>query len=88
MSSWQSAIVEVLPNQTWICLTMCSKVNLLTQGCDEGKCSIFHKAPGKESRVKKPQLPDRFQGGIFKGKVRRDTPGYVIILCTLVNESH
>ena len=31
-------------------LSACSKANLLTVGCDEGKCSIYCRVPCKESR--------------------------------------
>ena len=43
-------------------------------GYGEGNYSVYYKVPGKESRavlmLKTPELPDMFQGGIFKGKVR------------------
>ena len=50
-----------------------SEVNLLTQGCGEGKCSVYCRAPSKESRqpvLKRHQLPDGFQRKGFKDKVR------------------
>ena len=30
-------VLQVLPNQTWVRLPVCSKANLLTAGCGEGK---------------------------------------------------
>ena len=33
----------LLPHQTGICSPICSKVNLLTLGCSEGKLSIYCK---------------------------------------------
>ena len=62
----------MLPNQTWVHLPMCSKANLLTPGC-EGKCSVYCRALSKESRQlvpKRPELPEGFQGNVFKNKVR------------------
>ena len=41
----------MLPNQTWVHLLACSKANLLTSGCGEGKCSIYCTVPSKESRA-------------------------------------
>ena len=32
--------LTLLLNQTWVCSPTLSKSNLLTPGCDEGKCSI------------------------------------------------
>ena len=34
---------DVLPNQTWVCSPSCSKANLLTPSCAEGKCSVYCK---------------------------------------------
>ena len=42
-------------------------------GCGEGNCNVYCKAPDKELGqliLRKPELPDGFQGNIFKGKVR------------------
>ena len=47
---------------------MLSKVSVLTPACGEGKCSVYCRAPSKESRwlgFKKPKLPDGFQGKVF-----------------------
>ena len=66
----------LLLNQTWIGLAMCSKVNLLIQGCGEGKCCIFA-GTNKESRwlmLKRPEPPD----GFFKDRVRESVVGCVI----------
>ena len=41
---------EMLPNQTWVCLPAGSKTNLPILGCGESKCSMYCKAPSKESR--------------------------------------
>lgn len=37
----QVSQAAVLPNQTWVLSPLHSKTNLLTSGCDEGKCSIY-----------------------------------------------
>ena len=48
--------VELLTNtlilsQTWICLPMHSKANLMTPGCGEGKCSVYCRAAREEPRA-------------------------------------
>ena len=51
---------------------MCSKANLLTLGCSEGKY-IYCRTPVKENRqlmLKRPELLDGFQERGFKGSVR------------------
>ena len=68
----------VLPNQTWVYLPTCSKANLLTLGCGEGKYSMYRRAPSKESRqlvLKRPQLPEGFQRKVFKNRVREGVFG-------------
>ena len=61
-------ILEVwilLPNQTWVCLPA-HKGNLL--GCDEGKCTVYCKAPDKESgaaNALKMQTPQWVSGRHF-----------------------
>jgi len=42
----------LLLNQTWVCLppALCSKASLLTPSGGEGKCSVYCRAPSKESR--------------------------------------
>lgn len=42
--------VLLLLNQTWVHVPVCTEANLLTQGCGEGKCSFYCRAPGKECR--------------------------------------
>ena len=34
--------------------------------------------------LKRPELPDGFQGGVFKGSVREGTARCVISLCTVL----
>ena len=46
----QTVGVMMLLNQTWVHLPTHSKANLLTPGCGEGKCSVYCRAPSKESR--------------------------------------
>ena len=43
----------LLLNQTWVCLppALCSKASLLTPSGGEGKCSVYCRAPSKESRA-------------------------------------
>ena len=46
----------------------CSKANLLTTGCGEGKYSIYCRVSSKEKEqltLKRPKLPDEFQGRVF-----------------------
>ena len=44
--SWCFILHEfLLLNQTWICLPAQNKVNLLTPGCGEEKCTFIIKAP-------------------------------------------
>ena len=43
-------VSKLLPNRTWVyCSPVHSKANLLTPVCGEGKCSVYCKAPDKES---------------------------------------
>ena len=68
----------MLPNQTWVCLSTCSKANLLTLGCGEGKCSVYCMEPSKESRqlvLKRPELCDGFQRKVLKDRVREGDCG-------------
>ena len=51
----------------------CSKANLLTLGCGEGKYSVCCRAPSKENRqlmLKSSKLPDGFQRRVFKDNIR------------------
>ena len=68
---------------------MHSKDNLLTPGCDEGKCGIYSKvpnvAPNKENRrlrLNRPELSDGFQGRVFKGNIRGKDVMCQMSLCT------
>ena len=49
------SVVQLLPNQTWVHSPVHSKANLLTPGCGERKCSIYCRAPSKESRAASAQ---------------------------------
>ena len=63
----------LLPNKNCVHLPVCSKANLLTQGCDEGKYNIYCRAPSKENgqlMLKRPKLPNGIQGRGFKVSVR------------------
>jgi len=78
-------IINELWDQTWVHLPTHSKTNLLTLGCDGGKCSIYCRAPSKESRqleLKRPELPVGFQGEVFKDRVREGSLGCVISVWT------
>ena len=64
-----------------------SKVNLLTPGFGEGKYSIYYRVSNKENRqlmIKRPKLPEDFQGRGFKGSVRVRTTEYLISLCSIL----
>ena len=46
-------------------------------GCGEGMCSVYCKIPDKSSEqlmLRKPELPNGFQGNIFKFQVREGNP--------------
>ena len=47
---------------------MSGKPNLLTPGCDEEKCSVYLQG-AKQGELKRPELPDGFQGRAFKGSI-------------------
>ena len=52
-----------------------SKASLLTPICGEGKYSINCKVSSKENKqlmFKRPELPDGFQGRVFKGNIRAE----------------
>ena len=64
---------QLLLNLTWVRSPMGSKAKLLTLGCGEGRVSIYCRAPSKENGqlvLKRPELPNGFQGRGFKGSVR------------------
>ena len=59
--------------KTWVCLPTCSKANLLTLGSSDGKCSIYCRAPSKESRwlvLKRLKFLKDCQGKVFKDRVK------------------
>ena len=63
----------LLLNETWVHSPARIKANLLTPGHGEGKCSIYGRSTSKESRylgLKRPQLPNGFEGKVFKDGVR------------------
>ena len=73
-------ISPLLPNQTWVQLPACSKVNLLTPGRGEGRCRLIAR-PSREYgqlMLKRPELPDGFQGKVFKDSVKERGVGCVI----------
>ena len=77
--------IHLLPNQTLICSPSRSKANLLTLGFTAGKVQHLFQVQSKESRqlvLKRLELPDGFQGSIFKGNVRERALEYMINLCT------
>ena len=63
-SRWSKLL---LPTQTWVCSPGYSKANLLALACGEGMCSVYCRAPSKESRplvLQRPELPTGFQGKV------------------------
>lgn len=63
--------------------------NPLPLGRGEGKRSIYCKCQNKEHepgklKLKKPELPDGFQGRGFKGEVRERLTGCVTSSCTIL----
>ena len=71
-------IILLWLSQTWVYSSTSNKAKLLTLGCVEGKCNIYCRSQTSSMgllRLKKPELPDWFQGTVFfffffKGKVR------------------
>ena len=64
--------------KTWVCLPTCSKANLLTLGSSDGKCSIYCRAPSKESRwlvLKRLKFLKDCQGKVFKDRVKEEDCG-------------
>ena len=79
--------VIMLRSQTWTHSHTYSKVVLLTLGCSEGKFSVHCRVPSKENgqlMLKRPELPDGFQGRGFKGSMREGAAECVISLCTVL----
>ena len=83
-------LLQLLLNQTWVCLPMHSKTNLLTPACGEGKYSVYCRAPSEESKQLvfiRPKLPEAFQGKVFKDRVREGGYGVcdqlmdIILIC-------
>ena len=62
---------------------MHSKANLLTPGCGEGKYSVYCKE-NKPLMLKRPKLPNDFEGRVFKDSVRERVTGYVISLYSIL----
>ena len=55
------------------------KASTLTQGCTR-KCNVYFRAPSNESIQlvpQRPQLPQGFQGKVFKDRMRERVVGYV-----------
>ena len=88
-------VEALLLNETWVHSPTRSKANLLTPGCGEGKCSIYCRAPSKETRTASAQNTRTpgwgsakhffFPSKVFlKARWGRDIPGYVISLCTIL----
>ena len=66
---------------------MHGKVSLLTPGCGEGKYSVDCRAPSKENgqlMLRRPELPNPFQGRGFKSSVREGAAGCMISLCKIL----
>ena len=76
----QKSPLNLLPNQTWVHSPMCSKANLLTPNCGEGKYRFYCRAPSKKGQLmlKRPELPSGFQAKGFKGSVREGAAGCMI----------
>ena len=82
-----SLLLRMLPNQTWVCLSVCSKVNPLTPGCGEGRYSIYCMAPCKKNGqfiLKRPNPAHSFQGRSFKGSLREGAAEHVISSCIIL----
>ena len=64
-----SLLLRVLPNQAWVRLSVCSKVNPLTPGCGEGRYSIYctdHARRMGSSYSKDPTPLTAFREGVLK----------------------
>ena len=71
----------MLLNQTWVFSPVHSEANLLTLRCGEAKYNVYCRALSKESRqlvLKRPELPEGFQGKVFKDRVREGVMGCMI----------
>ena len=80
-------LVTLSPEGTWIYSLTHSKANLLTPGGDEGKYSLYLQDTKQGVWVahgQKPQLPDGFQGRIFKDSVRESVTECVVSLCRIL----
>ena len=80
-------LVVVLLKHTWAHSCKCSKADLLTPGCGERKYKIYFRVPHKENgklMLKRPKLPDNFQGRGFIDSVREVSAGCMISSCTLL----
>ena len=63
----------------------CSKADLVTLGCDEGKSSVYCRRQARslgQLMLKRPQLPEGFQGKAFKHRWRESVEGYATSLWT------
>ena len=71
-----------LPKQTWVHTLTCSKANLRTPGCDEGKRhSINYRTPNKNSRTLNAQKSLSRKGlskPLLKASKGRGIPEHVI----------
>ena len=77
----EKILLMVLLKRTWVHSSKRSKADLLTPGCGEGKYRIYfrvsHKDNGKLT-LKRPKLPDDFQGRGFIDSVREVSSGCMI----------
>ena len=73
---------------SWVHLPECSKANLLTPGCGEGKCSFNCKsANARRTGVlcsKTPNSLEDFSKTILKASLWRGVAGYEISWCTIL----
>ena len=77
----EKILLMVLLKRTWVHSSKRSKSDLPTPGCGEGKYRIYfrvsHKDNGKLT-LKRPKLPDDFQGRGFIDSVREVSSGCMI----------
>ena len=67
----------MLSNQTWVHSPKCSKANLLTLVCGEGKCHVYCKVINKEFRTvgaQKAKLLYGFQPSVSEVQMREGHP--------------
>ena len=83
-SSWQRWILNTLSEARdgTHNLVVPSRIRFRFSTTETPNCKVLKVRPSKENwqlMLKRPELLDGFQGGVFKGKVKEKVAGYLII---------